>query len=90
MSTCDTYFIQGSIGKTFPGFYSKVDLDSFDAGAEGREQPEKGEICMRGRHVMMGYMGEGGRIVFETRTEFAQRPAALTRSFKVSKITLQK
>ncbi len=58
MSKCDTYFIQGSIGKTFPGFYSKVDLDSFDAGAEGGEQPEKGEICMRGRHVMMGYMGE--------------------------------
>ena len=26
--------------------------------AAGRDKPGEGEVCYRGRHIMMGYMGE--------------------------------
>ncbi|XP_054005975.1 very long-chain-fatty-acid--CoA ligase bubblegum isoform X2 [Hylaeus anthracinus] len=49
-SMCTNYeYRLGSIGKTLPGFETK--LNKPDAVGEG-------EICMRGRHVFMGYLGE--------------------------------
>ncbi len=35
----------GSVGRTMPGFRSRVD-------------PDTGELLIRGRHVMMGYLGK--------------------------------
>ncbi|XP_043265551.1 very long-chain-fatty-acid--CoA ligase bubblegum isoform X1 [Colletes gigas] len=43
------YFRLESVGQTIPGFYSK--LDNPDSAGEG-------EICMRGRHIFMGYLNE--------------------------------
>ncbi|XP_014203362.1 very long-chain-fatty-acid--CoA ligase bubblegum isoform X2 [Copidosoma floridanum] len=40
-------FRLGSVGRTLPGFFTK--LDAIDATGEG-------EVCMGGRHVFMGYL----------------------------------
>ena len=37
----------GTIGQELPGFWNKIDV--FPGGC-------KGEICAKGRHVMMGYL----------------------------------
>jgi long-chain-fatty-acid--CoA ligase ACSBG len=39
----------GTIGKELPGFMSKI---RFEKGS----QSNKGELCLKGRHVMMGYL----------------------------------
>lgn len=46
-----TYFAfrLGSVGFTLPEFETKLDESSSEAD---------GEICMRGRHVFMGYLNE--------------------------------
>lgn len=46
-------FRLGSVGKTLPGFLTK--LDNVDNTGEG-------EICMGGRHVFMGYLNEPEKI----------------------------
>ncbi len=59
----------GSIGKTFPGFETRLDTTAAKAttikAKLNQEDKDKvgvlgdpGEICMRGRHVMMGYYGQ--------------------------------
>jgi long-chain-fatty-acid--CoA ligase ACSBG len=40
----------GSVGPALPGIEIKLDH------VEGRDKPNEGEICYRGRNVMMGYM----------------------------------
>jgi long-chain-fatty-acid--CoA ligase ACSBG len=47
----NTYKVQklGSIGKELPGWETKI------AGEKGKKA-SKGELCMKGRHVMMGYL----------------------------------
>ena len=42
-------FIAGTCGPVIPGAEIKIDLDKGD-------KPGNGEVCFRGRHVMMGYM----------------------------------
>jgi len=42
--------IIGSVGTTMPG------VETLLLHEEGRDREGEGEICMRGRHVMMGYM----------------------------------
>ncbi len=47
----NTYQVQklGTIGKELPGFQNKI--------ADAKGQPTtRGELCMKGRHVMMGYL----------------------------------
>lgn len=43
------YYRVGTIGATLPGFSTK--LDNPDSNGEG-------EVCMRGRHIFMGYLNE--------------------------------
>jgi len=45
-----SYFISGTCGTTLPGVEIKIDHDP------SRDKPGEGEVCFRGRHVMMGYM----------------------------------
>ena len=40
----------GSCGPPMPGVELKIDHE------EGRDAPGEGEICFRGRHIMLGYM----------------------------------
>ncbi|KAK3251540.1 hypothetical protein CYMTET_39129 [Cymbomonas tetramitiformis] len=44
------YFIAGTCGIVLPGVETKIDH------VAGRDPEGEGEICMRGRHVMLGYM----------------------------------
>jgi long-chain-fatty-acid--CoA ligase ACSBG len=44
------YFKVGTTGPNMPGVETKIEH------MEGRDKPQEGEICMRGRNVMMGYM----------------------------------
>ena len=44
------YFQAGTCGRTLPGVEIKIDHDP------SRDKPGEGEVCFRGRHVMMGYM----------------------------------
>jgi len=44
----------GSIGKTMAGCHTKIDTPESSDGSNGNG----GEICMRGRHVMMGYLND--------------------------------
>jgi len=66
------FFKVGSVGHSLPGCEvgilrppSEAELQ-IDANAKYQHVPvgEEGEICFRGRHVMLGYMGEG----METKT----------------------
>eukprot|EP00455_Lapot_gusevi_P047118 TRINITY_DN6321_c0_g1_i4.p1 TRINITY_DN6321_c0_g1~~TRINITY_DN6321_c0_g1_i4.p1 ORF type:complete len:709 (+),score=240.31 TRINITY_DN6321_c0_g1_i4:98-2224(+) len=45
-----SYYRVGSCGPALPGVEIKIEH------VEGRDKPGEGEICMRGRTVMMGYM----------------------------------
>lgn len=44
------HFAVGSCGTTIPGAETKLDHDA------SRDKPGQGEICFRGRHIMMGYL----------------------------------
>eukprot|EP00227_Mantoniella_beaufortii_P011486 CAMPEP_0197602944 /NCGR_PEP_ID=MMETSP1326-20131121/38221_1 /TAXON_ID=1155430 /ORGANISM="Genus nov. species nov., Strain RCC2288" /LENGTH=658 /DNA_ID=CAMNT_0043170385 /DNA_START=73 /DNA_END=2049 /DNA_ORIENTATION=- len=44
------YFQAGSCGRQMPGVETKIDH------LASRDKPGEGEVCFRGRHVMMGYM----------------------------------
>eukprot|EP00051_Salpingoeca_urceolata_P004954 m.69126 g.69126 ORF g.69126 m.69126 type:complete len:737 (-) comp13958_c0_seq1:266-2476(-) len=44
------YFKVGTAGTVLRGCEIKIDHDA------GRDKPGEGEICFRGRHIMMGYM----------------------------------
>jgi len=44
------YFTAGSCGRTMPGAELKIDFQA------GRDKEGEGEVCFRGRHVMMGYL----------------------------------
>jgi len=44
--------MRGTTGKPFPGTELKIDH------VADRDKPGEGEICYRGRHIMMGYMNE--------------------------------
>ena len=44
------YFKTGTCGTKLPGVELKIDHDP------KRDKPGEGEVCFRGRHVMMGYM----------------------------------
>merc|ERR1712117_583148 len=48
----NTYQVQklGTIGKELPGWLNKI------ADESGKNSSAKGELCMMGRHVMMGYL----------------------------------
>jgi len=46
----NNYFKAGSCGIPIPGTELKLDF------VEGRDKPGEGEVCFRGRHVMMGYL----------------------------------
>jgi len=46
------YFKVGSCGPAIPGCELKIDH------VEGRDKKGEGEICYRGRHIMLGYMKE--------------------------------
>ena len=50
--TCgqNAYFQAGTCGRIIPGVEIKIDHDP------SRDKPGEGEVCFRGRHVMMGYM----------------------------------
>ncbi len=43
-----------SIGKSFPGFETKIEKVE---NSDEINEDDGGEICMRGRNVMMGYLG---------------------------------
>ena len=45
-----SWFKAGTCGTTLPGVEIKIDHDPT------RDKPGEGEVCFRGRHVMMGYM----------------------------------
>jgi len=47
------YFRIGTVGAAIPGVELKIDHDA------NRDKPGHGEICYRGRNVMMGYMSNG-------------------------------
>jgi long-chain-fatty-acid--CoA ligase ACSBG len=42
----------GSVGVSLPGCELQIDH------VDGRDKPAEGEICFRGRHIMMGYMND--------------------------------
>ena len=46
----NAYFKVGTCGRMLPGVEVKIDHDP------SRDKPGEGEVCFRGRHVMMGYM----------------------------------
>ena len=46
----DYHHIQGTVGYSLPGTETILDNEP------SRDKKGEGEICMRGRHVMMGYM----------------------------------
>ena len=50
--TCgqNAYFKAGTCGRILPGVEIKIDHDP------NRDKPGEGEVCFRGRHIMMGYM----------------------------------
>ena len=45
-----SWFKAGTCGTTLPGVEIKIDHDPT------RDKPGEGEVCFRGRHIMMGYM----------------------------------
>jgi len=50
--TCgqNAYFRAGTCGRVIPGVEIKIDHEP------SRDKPGEGEVCFRGRHIMMGYM----------------------------------
>lgn len=51
-STRPNWYKPGSCGVPFPGMEIRIDHDP------QRDKPHEGEICYRGRNIMMGYLGE--------------------------------
>lgn len=49
------YFKVGSVGTVLQGTELKVDH------VAGRDKPNEGELCYRGRHIMMGYMKDANK-----------------------------
>lgn len=48
--TLDDYFVPGTCGPVCPGVEVRLDH------VPGRDKPEEGEVCFRGRSVMLGYL----------------------------------
>lgn len=50
-------FRKGSVGCNMLGVETEIQKKNLDSGSDG----DSGEICMKGRHLMMGYLNEEGK-----------------------------